>query len=73
MDGDPGDTAEFSGDEADQEQDAEDLEGLLRLEPGELGSNNLLYACILPLRMWRPRPRDPATWRRINFLQVQTF
>ena len=45
----------------------------VRLEPGELGSNNLLYACILPLRMWRTRTRDPGTWRRINFLQVKIF
>ena len=34
--------------------------------------NNIFYACILPLRMWRTKTADPVQWEKINFLQEES-
>lgn len=40
-----------------------------RLDIKDLTENNILYACIMPLRMWRTQEKDTTAWSKINFLQ----
>ena len=37
-----------------------------------LDQSHILYAAVMPLRMWRSRERDPVTWEKINFLQEES-
>ena len=37
-----------------------------------LDKSHILYAAVIPLRMWRTRQRDPVTWDKINFLQEES-
>ena len=38
-----------------------------------LHHSHILYAAVMPLRMWRTRERDPVTWDKINFLQEESL
>ena len=44
----------------------------LRLELGDLSQTHILYAAILPLRMWLTRVQRPEVWHRLNTLQSDT-
>ena len=44
----------------------------LRLELGDLSQTHILYAAILPLRMWLTRVQRPEVWQRLNTLQCDT-
>ena len=35
----------------------------------DYSENNIFYACIMPLRMWRTQQLDDKAWNKINFLQ----
>ena len=42
------------------------------IELGDLSRTHILYAAILPLRMWLTRIQRPEVWRRLNSLQCDT-
>ena len=42
------------------------------IELGDLSQTHILYAAILPLRMWLTRVQRPEVWRRLNSLQCDT-
>ena len=42
------------------------------IDLGDLSQTHILYAVILPLRMWVTRVQRPEVWTRLNFLQGDT-
>ena len=42
------------------------------IDTRDLDRTHILYAAVMPLRMWRTRERDPVTWDKINFLQEES-
>ena len=44
----------------------------VKMNISDYDENNIFYATILHLRMWRTRQTGSDTWKRINFLQEES-